>query len=98
MGYSVLIKGKKNREIYLTNPVEELDVNGIVLTFTQDEDLKTHKLSPLETAKLTINGEAVQTTTLLKNGDRLRINQVQKITFLALGEPTFTLPDSLLVV
>ncbi|MGV0028950.1 hypothetical protein [Phormidesmis priestleyi] len=98
MDYSILIKGKKNREIYLISAIEQLDINGIVLTFTQNEDLKTYDLSPLKTADLTVNGNIVQTMTSLKNGDRLCINQVQKITFLALGEPTFTFPDPPLVV
>jgi hypothetical protein len=93
MDYSILIKGKKNREVYLTSAVERLDVNGIVLTFTQNEDLETYDLFPLETANLTVNGNVIETMTSLRSGDRLCLNQVQKITFLALGEPTFTFPE-----
>jgi hypothetical protein len=93
MDYSILIKGKKNREVYLTSAVEQIDVNDVVLTFTQNEDLKTYDLSPLKTGNLTVNGNVIQTMTSLRNGDRLSINQVQKITFLTLGEPTFTFPD-----
>ena len=91
MEFSVLIKGQSpNREVFLTEPRQTVALDiGIGLEFSFNHSLNTYELLPHPSSILEVNEQPVLKPLPLKTGDRLLIEKSQKITFLALGEPTF---------